>query len=175
MAEPGEQTAATPGPRRSGRYSAVLAGLIVVVVALVGLGVVLGLRILQAEAEQTRRETVLQTARQFALDLTTIEYRTVDRDVQRLRDGSTEQFPEKFGLGPAFIDVVKQSQLVSTGEVTSAGVERVDENTARVLVAVRTTVRDVELPEGTPRNYRLGVQLTKTSDRWLVSNVEFIL
>lgn len=175
MAEPDEAAGGTPAPRRSRGYLAVLAGLTVVVVALVGLGVMLGLRVLQADAEQTRRETVLQTARQFALDLTTIEYRTVDRDVQRLLDGSTEQFAEQSGLGPAFIDVAKQSQLVSTGEVTSAGIERVDDSSARALVAVKATVRNVELPEGAPRNYRLGVQLTWTSDRWLVSNVEFIL
>jgi Mce-associated membrane protein len=173
---PGDPVVGTPPARRSGGYLAVLVGLTVVTIALVVFGVILGLRVLQDDAQQARRETVLQTARQFAAELTTIEYRTVDRDVQVLLDGSTEQFAEQFGFnGPAFADVAKQTQLVSTGEVTAAGVERVDAKSARVLVAVRATVRDVEVPEGTPRNYRLGVELVWTSDRWLVSNVEFIL
>jgi Mce-associated membrane protein len=148
-----------------------------VVAILVGLGAFFGVRALQTDSEEVRREAALQTARQFVIDLTTINYQTADQDMQRLVDGSTEQFPKEFfGVdAPTFVDFAKQVQLVSDGEVTSAGVERVDETSARVLVAVRYTARDVNTPQGTPFNYRWGVDLVWTSDRWLVSKVELVL
>lgn len=163
-------------PRRSGWYLVVLIGLTTVAAALIALGLVFGWRLIQNNAVDARRETVLQTARQAADNLTTIDYRTADRDIQQLLDGSTEEFAAEFGInGPAFLEVVKQTRLVSTGEVTSAGLERVDQNSARVLVAVKASVSDASAPRGTPRNYRMGVELVFTAGQWLVSKVEFIL
>lgn len=173
---PGEITA-TPALHRPHRNLAVLLGLTGAVVVLIALGVIFGIRVLHTDTEEVRRESALQTARQFALDLTTINYQTAAQDVQQVIDGSTEQFPKEFfGVGgPEFAAFVTRLQLESTGEVTSAGVERVDETSARVLVAVRATVRDVNTPDGTPFNYRWGVELVWTSDRWLVSKVELVL
>lgn len=169
-------TPADGGPRRSRWYLAVLVGLTAVALVFVVLGLFFGWRLFQADTVQTRREVVLQTARQAAENLTTIDYRTVDRDMQQVLDASTEEFPAQFGIsGPAFVEVVKQTKLVSTSEITSAGIERLDEQTARVLVAVTASVSDAATPRGTPRNYRMGVELVFTDGRWLVSKVEFIL
>ncbi|MGQ0776069.1 MAG: hypothetical protein ACT4NY_16875 [Pseudonocardiales bacterium] len=169
-------TPADDGPRRSRWYLAVLIGLTAVALVFILLGLVFGWRLIQSDTVQARREVVLQTARQAADNLTTINYRTADRDVQELLDASIEEFPAQFGIsGPAFVDVVKQTKLVSTSEITSAGIERVDEQTARVLVAVKASVSDAATPRGTQRNYRMGVELVLTEGRWLVSNVEFIL
>lgn len=170
-------TSAPPGAVRSRRNLVVLVGLTGAVAVLIAVGVIFGIRVLQTDTEEVRREAALQTARQFALDLITINYQTAERDVQKVIDGSTEQVPEEFFAMPVptFVDFTKQARLESTGEVTSAGVERVDENSARVLVAVRVTARDVATPEGTPLNYRWGMELVWTSDRWLVSKVELVL
>lgn len=171
---PGEPPAAAPA--RSGSHLKVLVGLTVTVFVLVAIGAFAGLRVLQADVADARREAALETARQVVHNLITIDYRTADRDVRRLLDDSTEQFADQFGLrGPGFVGTVTESQLVSTGQVSSAGVERVDGDSARVLVAVHATVRDRTLPQGAPRNYRLGVDLVWRSDRWLVSKVEFML
>ncbi|MGH3797929.1 MAG: hypothetical protein ACRDSP_23945 [Pseudonocardiaceae bacterium] len=165
-----------PDRAASAGYLAVLAALTVVAITLVVFGTIFGWHLAQASAVQTRREVVLQAARQAAVSLTDIDYRTADHDVQRMREGSTADFATGFGIGsPEFLNLVKQTHLVSTGHVTSAGVERMDEHSARVLVAVTASVRDVGTPQGAPRAYRLGVQLVHKPDRWLVSKVEFIL
>lgn len=165
-----------PAPRRGRGKLAVLVGLTVVVVVLIGFGAFFGWRAFQANSEEARRDEVLQTARTAADDLTTIDYHTADRDVRELLDESTPEFAKQFGIAsPQFLDVVKGSQLVATGEVTSAAIERLDERSARVLVAVNGSVRDVDVPQGTPRKYRLGMELVQQDDRWLVSKVEFLL
>lgn len=168
--------AAGGGPRRSRGYLAVLAGLTAAAVLLLVLGLVFVWRLVDIDMAQSHREAALQTARQVADNLTSIDYRTADRDVQQILDASTEQFAEEFGIsGPAFISVVKETQLVSRGEVTSAGIERVDDESARVLVAVKASVSNAAAPQGTPRNYRMGVELMFIDGRWLVSKVEFLL
>ncbi|MGH4022933.1 MAG: hypothetical protein ACRDT0_27605 [Pseudonocardiaceae bacterium] len=162
-------------PPRSRRYLAALATLTVLAVVLIVGGVILSVRVYQADVESDRRAEALQTARQMVLNLTTINHKTADRDVQRLLDGATGPFADEFGGSQPFVDMVRQSKVNSTGQVASAGVERVDENRARVLVAVRSEVRNTAAPEGgEPRNYRLGVDLQREGDRWLVSNMEFI-
>ena len=152
-----------------------MVALAAVVVVLIGFGAFFGWRAFQASSDQARRDEVLQTARTAADNLTTIDYHTADRDVRELLDGSTPEFARQFGIAsPEFLDVVKGSQLVSTGEVTSAAIQRLDERSARVLVAVDGSVRDVNVPQGTPRKYRLGMELVRQDDRWLVSKVEFL-
>lgn len=167
-----------PSPARRGArgYLAVLIALTLAAVVLVGFGTVFGLRMMEHDAEQARRNTMVRTAGDVALKLTTIDHRNADRDLQQLRGVATPQFAEQFGIrSHAFADTLQQSQIVSTGQVTSAGLEEFDERSARVLVAVRATVRDGGAPRGDPRNYRLGVDLVRQDDKWLVSNVEFIL
>lgn len=171
--EPGEQINA---PRRRRGKVAVLVTLTVVVIALIVLGAIFGWRVMQANSEQAHRDAVLQAARVAADNLTTIDYHTAERDVQELVDGSTPQFAEQFGIAsPEFLEVVKGTQLVATGQVTSAAIERLDERSARVLVAVDGSVRDVSVPQGSPRKYRLGMELVWQNDRWLVSKVDFLL
>lgn len=176
--DPGDsgEGAATAPVRRPGGYLVVLIGLTVAVIALVTAGAVLGWQVLQDSSRDARRELVLQTARQAALNLTNVDYRTADQDVQRLLAGSTGDFAGGFGPGsPGFLDVVKQTQLVSTGQVTSAGIEALDQHSARVLVAVKASVHNAGAPRAAPRNYRLSVELVQRADRWLVSKVEFML
>lgn len=163
-------------PRRGRGKLMVLIGLTVVVVALVGFGAFFGWQAIQANSEEARRDEVLQTARQAADNLTTIDYHTAERDVRQLVDGSTPEFAQQFGIAsPEFLEVVKGSQLVATGEVTSAAIQRLGEDSARVLVAVDGSVRDVEVPQGAPREYRLGIELIEQDGRWLVSKVDFLL
>lgn len=181
MAEPdvavADEREQSPAAARRGRGKlAVLVGLTVVVLVLAGAGAFLGWQAIQANSEEARRDAVLQTARQAADNLTTIDYHTAERDVQELLDGSTREFAQQFGIAaPEFLEVVKGSQLVATGEVTSAAIQRLDEESARVLVAVDGSVRDVNVPQGAPREYRLGMELVERDGRWLVSKVDFLL
>lgn len=162
-------------PRRRRGKPAVLVALALVVVVLLGFGAFFGWRALQANSDQARRDEVLQTARTAADNLTTIDYRTADRDVREVLDGSTPEFARQFGIAsPDFLDVVKSTQLVSTGQVTSAAIQGMDERSARVLVAVNGSVRDVNVPQSIPRSYRLGMELVRQDDRWLVSKVTFL-
>lgn len=144
---------------------------------LVALGAVLGW--LGFRLEDTRREhqheaVLVEAARQGALNLTTVDYAHVDADVQRILDSATGDFRADFDQrAQPFIDVVRQAKSKTTGTVTAAGLESIDGDQARVLVAVSVkTFGEQADPE--PRRWRLRVDVQRDGDQVKVSNVQFV-
>lgn len=172
----GESTAQVPGPVRSRIRVTTIAGL-VAVAALGGLCGLLGYRLVQArEAEQFRHELV-EVAKQGAVNLTTIDYKHADADVQRILDSSTGAFYDDFKArsGP-FAEVVKKMKSTSVGTVTEAGVipDSVSRQEGQVLVAVTVKTANDGAPEEQPRYWRMRLTVVKQGDQTKVSNVEFV-
>lgn len=55
-----------------------------------------------------------------------------------------------------------------------AGLVRVDDDNAQVLVAVASVVKNPDAPQGDARVYRMMASLEHSGDAWLVSDVEFV-
>lgn len=162
------------GPQwRSPGYLVGLGALAVVVVVLLTTAVLLGIQNRGADAREQRRVEVLQTAREQVRTLVSISADTADRDVARLRAGATGDFAREFQDG-ALAQAVKRAGVQSTAEISEAGVERVDEDAARVLVAASANVRNTATPDGDQLTFRIAVELQRDGDRWLVSKVEFV-
>ncbi|WP_019732605.1 hypothetical protein, partial [Mycobacterium avium] len=122
--------------RRLSRAATVLAVGAVMVAALAGLSGWLGYRAYQQHDAQARRNLFVATARQGAVNLTTINYTQVDRDVQRILDSATGAFRDEFEQrSKPFAEVVKAAQSKSEGTVTDAGLESQRGDSAQVLVA----------------------------------------
>jgi Mce-associated membrane protein len=171
-----EDTRATP--RRPSMESAVrhamLLGLAVIVAfaTLVGW---LGFRVHHSHQVQAQRSLILQTARQGAANLTTIDWQRADADVARILDGATGQFHDDFSSrsGP-FVDLVKKAKSITVGTVTEAGLESETADTAQVLVAVTVTTTNAGTAEQQPRAWRLRMFVQKAGDQAKVSKVEFV-
>lgn len=72
------------------------------------------------------------------------------------------------------MDVVKQAKVVSTGEVVESGIESVDENSAKVLVAAKQMVSNTGSAEPQSRQYRFRITVSKGDSGMTVSKVEFV-
>jgi Mce-associated membrane protein len=171
-----------PAPRRLRRLwprSEVSLGLlagVVSVCALAGLVGWLGLTAYHARAAHEQRQLFLQAARQGALDLTTIRANDVDADVQRVLDASTGKFYDEFKARSAdFAAAVRQAQSSSTGTVTEAGIETIDNDTAQVLVSAAVHTEIAQAPAQEPRYWRMRITV-KRVDQQLpkVADVEFV-
>lgn len=146
-----------------------------VALALTVLGGLFGVQAWQGDREEARRHAALQAARQVALNLTTINHKTAEGDLQRLLDSSTGQFRKEFSdRSQSFVDVVRQAKVVTTGNVVAAGVESMKADSVRALVAVHGEVENTAAKQGQPRDYRLRITVTRVDGRWLASNVEFV-
>lgn len=153
---------------------ALIAGL-VAVVALAALTGWLGFRANQSRESDAQRQLFLQVGRQGALNLTTLNFETIDSDVQRLLDSATGTFYDDFqNRAPSFIEVVKQVKSKSVGTVTEAGLESETPTEAQVLVAVTVKSELVGQPEQAPRSWRMRILVQKVADETKVSNVEFV-
>jgi hypothetical protein len=145
---------------------------IVLVAAFASIGIVRTDRIATALPDW---QPYINAAETMALALTVIDYRTVDRDVQRILDNATGVFYDDFSKRAAdFAEVVRDAQSSSTGTVTDSRLESHSNGQARVLVTVSAATTNVGQPDPPPRVWRLRITEQKIGDTYKASNVEFL-
>ncbi|MDP4501453.1 hypothetical protein OHA25_00980 [Nonomuraea sp. NBC_00507] len=153
---------------------AVLGGMLAV---LVGVGVWIAV---QARDEQGRagdKEAALLAAGAHAKNLISLDYRTVEADLQRMLDTSTGAAraeyvatADKLKSTTTGSKVVQQGVLRATGLVSLAGAK------AKVLVVADVEIRwdgSKNAPEA--RYYRWSMDLDKVGGAWLVSKAVQVL
>ena len=161
----------SPAARRAAVALAVVATLLLA--ASVALALTVKSHVDDQNALEDAREASLRAARQEIINLDSLAYSTIDRDLKRVLDGATGTFKDQFTRAQADLKAqVLERKSVSTGNVISAGVVRADTDTATVLVGAERTVRDSSSPTGGTAHDRWRVQLEKHGGRWLVSNLE---
>ena len=147
---------------------------VTVVALLAGLTGWLGYRAYERHQADARRDLFIQVARQGAVNLTSISYKEIDADVQRIIDLSTGAFREDFEQrSKPFIEVVKAAQSKSEGTVTDAGLESQRGDSAQVLVAVAVKSQTAGGEEA-PREWRMRIEVRSVGDDARVSNVVFV-
>jgi Mce-associated membrane protein len=174
-AGPVELTGSAPARRRPTRTALLL----VPVVLLVALLVVDGLLTAAAVSRSHRddaRAAATQAARAEAVALTTIDYRSAARDLQRILTGATgglrTQFASQEGDFPA---VLARTKSVSRGSVLSSGLISLStrHGNATVDVAVDASVSTSASAASVVKHYRMVVHLVRSRGRWLVDDVAF--
>lgn len=174
--EDGDPAAGVPGSagKRRPRLSAVLAGVLAVI--LVAGAVVAGLVWNEGRRDEQRRQLAVTTAQDMAVALVTVNSATAEQDVRKILDGAVGDFGKIFSENlKSYVDIVRRGKVSTSGEVASAGLQKLDGNTARVLVAVKAKVRNKQVPRGEQRTYRMAVEMAEQPDgRWLAKKVEFV-
>ncbi|MGV0806072.1 Mce protein [Mycolicibacterium setense] len=164
-------------PNRRGFLRSPSAALVggVLVVALVALTGWLGYSFYQVHDDQQRRSMFMDTAREGAINLTSIDWEHAEDDVQRVLDNSTGRFYDDFDKrSKSFLEVVKQIKSKSVGTVTSSGLESYSEDKADVLVSVTVRSTNAGVPEQAPQVWRMVLTVQEIEGKAKVSNVEFI-
>lgn len=173
QAEPAGTTAASAALAPSRRR-------LLLVLSVIGLLLMLALAALAVQALRydsvdDRRADALRAAKQSALNLTSIDNREFDADVERVLEGSTGAFKTDFEARSKDLEsVLTENQVVSQGKVIEAGLVRDDERTATALVVVDSEVRNTAAPEGRVNTYRMRLELELVDGRWLTSQLEFV-
>jgi len=167
-----ERTPVEPSFTGVGRAAAVSLAILVAIAGLTGWW---GYRAYESRQEQLQRNLFVQTARQGALNLTTIDYTEAEANVLRIIDSATGTFRDDFEKrSQPFIDVVKQAQSKSQGSITEACLESQAGDTAQVLVAVTVNTSMAGVTEEQPRAWRMRIAVQQVDDGVKVSNVEFV-
>ncbi len=175
-AQESEETRQEEPPRSpmSAMRLGTVTGLVIVVVpaALAGWS---GYRAYESHQVDQQRNLYLQVARQGALNLTTIDWRQADADVQRILDSATGTFYDDFqSRSQPFIQVVQRVQSKSEGAISEAGLESMSGDQAQVLVAVTVKTSVAGAADPNPRAWRMRVTVQKVGDEAKVADVEFV-
>lgn len=148
---------------------------VAVLVALACANVWLGYRDHRIRTTERVHAQMVEAAKQGAVSLTTIDHERAEEDVQRILDASTGSFRDDFAQrASGFADAARTAQSKSVGTVAEAGLESVDGDAGRVLVALTVMTSNRGVPERQPRAWRMRVTVTGADDAYKVSGVEFI-
>lgn len=177
-APPDEPASAVDRKRHRGPMStlrvATAVGLTMVVM-LSGLAGWLARQAGESRNSQQQRELFLSVGRQGALNLTTIDWRHADADVQRILDSATGEFYDDFSKrSQSFVELVKKVQSKSVGSIQEAGLESVSADQAQVVVAVTVKTSSGDAPEQDPRGWRMRISVKATGGEGKISNVAFV-
>ncbi|MCK8647102.1 mammalian cell entry protein [Mycobacterium colombiense] len=164
-----------PSPTTHKSFKLAMSMALGMVIALASVAGWLAYRAEQSNQANHQRTVFLDTARQAAVNLTTLSYSEIDADVKRIVDSSTGNFHDEFQQrAAAFIDAVKQAQSKSVGTVTAAGVQSMSGPQAQVMVAVSVKTSNAGVPEDEPRAWRMRISVTKDGEGAKVSDVQFV-
>jgi Mce-associated membrane protein len=148
---------------------------VLLILAFASLGTYAFLQLRAADERADRDNTILGTARAELDTMANLRYQNARDSLNTLRDNATGAFLQQFaGTDSAFFALLDQGKVESTGRVAEAAVQRADDSSADVLVAVNTTVTNTEFPAGQARNYQSLVSLRFEGGRWLVSDARTI-
>ena len=153
---------------------ALIAGLIAGVV-LAGLVGWLSFRTYESQNREAQRNLFVQTAQQVAVNLSTVDYQHADGDAQRILDSATGKFADSFSRRKqSYIDHAKRTRSKSLGAVTDAGLESLNGDLGRVLVAVTVKSTDPGQIQQEPQFLRMRITVQKMGDAAKVSDVVFV-
>ncbi|MGW5314505.1 hypothetical protein [Nocardia thailandica] len=169
-----EPEAERAAPRSIGRIVLAAAAAVLVLALVAGAGVA-GWFAWAGMREDDLREHYTATARQAVINLTTIRAQSAKQDIDRILATASGQFRSEFdGRVDPFTTIVQQAKVDSSGEVVESGIERADDGSAKVLVAVKQTVTNAGSPEPQQRMYRFRVTVTNDNGNLSVTSVEFV-
>jgi len=153
---------------------ALVAGLAAVVV-LAGLVGWLGFRAYEGHTAEAKHNLFVQTARQCAVNLSTIDYEHADADVQRILDSATGTFYDNFSQrSKVYADNVKHARSKMVGTVAEAGLDSQAGDEGRVLVTVNVKTSNPGMVEEQLQAWRMRITVQKMGDEAKVSNVAFV-
>lgn len=162
-------------PPRDRRPVVVIWTLVLVALVIVALLGVKGTALYQDRQADKRDDQVLDVTREVVAGLVSLDYKRSKADLDRIKSVATGAFQQQFGqLSASFEQVLESGEVRSTGSVKEAGIVRADDDSARVLAAVSSVVKNTEAPDGQQRVYRMLVDLERHDDDWKVGNVEFV-
>lgn len=162
-----------PSRRLRRRMAVVLVG--VALVASLGSSAFVGWRLITINSAADAGRAALAAARDYAVTLTTLDSKDIDKHYQRALDGATGKFKDEYSQGSAQLrQVLIDNKAAAKGIVIDAAVKTATKTKVEVLLFVDQSVTNAVNPS--PRIDRNRVQMTMelVDNRWLASKVEIV-
>ncbi|MBM6400131.1 hypothetical protein [Phycicoccus sonneratiae] len=128
-----------------------------------------------ARQEQQAQREALAAGRQLAVNFATLDYRTVDADTDRVKQGATGEFLDSYTTSLSDLrTVVTQNKSTSRVERAEAALVSGDRDSAQVIVGVVAPTSNTNAPDGETKTYRMKLGLREVGGTWKVERLEFV-
>lgn len=159
--------------RRPGLATISVTSLGSVFLVLVGITAWLVIQVRAADADDVRQQDVLAAAKQQAVNITSQNYKTIDKDMDRMIDGATGDLKSDLdGQQDRNRATFTTNKLIAKSTASAAGLVTIHERSATVLVVIDQMVTsDAKNSGAQPRHYRLELDMSLVDGRWLASDL----
>lgn len=163
---------ATPPRRQPNRRAVAIAGLSILTVLALVLGLAVWRSLVaqsEADAIAKRNQDFVDTASQTVVNMFSYTQETIDESVDRFYAGISGPLRDMMAQGDNIDNlkaIFRDTQATSEAVINGAALEKVDEiaDNASVLVAVRVTVTDLDGVNAPSKPYRLRVIVHEDGD-----------
>ena len=168
LAEPAEPAGSGGRRGRARRIAGVL-----MIVALLAATAVLGYLAWQNHRDDELRRTAAADATRLVTQLASYDHTDVDANLDAVVAEATPDFAERYReVSDGLRELLASGEGTSTGTVSHAAVESIDEERAVVLVFLAQEVANVTVPEGRVDSSRMVVTIVRDGDRWLLNDAQ---
>jgi Mce-associated membrane protein len=156
----------------SRRVLAVLAAVVVVLVVAAAFAVIEIRHASHGNSLSSERTEVTTLAGQYAVDFTSIDYRTMAAESKSETKNATAAFAKVYAATvQAFTTFYTKGQIVETTSVERSALASLTATSAVALVALKGVTTTANNKAGTQQLLRMRVTLTKVDGHWLTSNL----
>lgn len=135
----------------------------------------LGFQVWQNDGDADDWAKARQSARQFSVNLMTLDSKSAQQNLDRIVAGTTGDLKDELGSqSNVWLKQVKDNKVESTVTEVEAAVVSIDGDSAEVMVSLNGTVANDKVKNGAVRTFRYLMQMSKVDDRWLVSQLEMV-
>ncbi|MED5813341.1 DUF3329 domain-containing protein [Mycolicibacterium sp. 050232] len=164
---------ANPSVRRRWTYWAVRALIFIIFVAAVALSAFLGWQHKQHTDVTDAGNTALDTAKSYAIALTSIDTNAIDNNFAQVLNGATGEFKDMYSQSATQLrQVLVDNKATSKGTVVDAAVKSAAKDKVEVLLFVDQAITNVANPEPRLDRSRIDMTMELVDGRWLASSVE---
>lgn len=167
-----DDTTPTSRARRRVRLVVVIAACLIFVAAL-ALSGVLGWQLKQRDAIADASREALDTAKNYAVTLSSIETKDIDKNFGQVLDGATGEFKDMYSQSSAQLrQLLIDNQAVSRGVVVEAGVQSATRNKVEILLFIDQSISNKVTPQPRLDRLRMAMTMERLDNRWLASHIE---
>lgn len=168
---------AAPAPTRAGRrrvnpFAAVTA---VIVAGLVAALIVTQVQLGDRDSLNGDRTSAIAAARIFAADVSTYDYRHLQRDFGKVENESTSSFRHTFvSSSKGLSTLLGQYHAVAKATVLDAGLVSITPSTAVVILFVNQSISNTAQKGPSTTDSRIKVSMVRSGGRWLLNDLKVL-
>ncbi|WP_330251329.1 hypothetical protein OG874_35075 [Nocardia sp. NBC_00565] len=165
----------SPSSRRRWVLRGAAAFVVVVLIALVvGAGIAVWKLEQRKDIDDAARQAA-DTARTYAVTLTSIDFQHIDQNFTDVLNGSTGEFKDMYSKSSNQLkSLLVQNNAVSKGNVVDSSVKSASENRVEVMLFVDQMVTNTQSPAPRVDRSRVVMTMERVDGHWLASKVEMV-